>query len=42
MEVCKNCGDLKSFGTADCTCGLTYEQDESKYTKYKLSSDMSL
>ncbi len=42
MEICKNCGDLKSFGTRDCTCRMTFEEDESKYTKYVKTSDNAL
>jgi len=42
MEYCKNCGTLIDFGTRCIVCRMTYEEDESKYTKYVKTSDNAL
>lgn len=32
-DMCKNCGDLKPLGSAECHCGLTNVQVDNLYRK---------
>lgn len=34
-EICKNCGELIPFGSRCPNCGLTHEEFEHRWDKYK-------
>jgi len=37
MEICPNCGDLRPFGSSDCTCGVPHMEYKDRFTKFKKS-----